>query len=119
MKVMMKTKDNGTMHRKAKRRHHIPLNISETNDEVRMAFLVPGYTREEIEITLEDGQLSISANIENKERDFLRKEYQKKSFERQLKIPARIDSESMKASLKNGILSLHMKKIQPKKINIQ
>ena len=119
MKVMMKTKDNGTSHKNAKTRSHIPMNISDTTDELRMDILLPGYSKDDIKIELEDGQLNLWANVQDGDQKYLRREYRTQTFERKFKIPSHIDTDSLEATMKNGILSLFMKKIKPRKIDIQ
>jgi len=118
MKMMMKRKDNGTIHKNARRGPHIPVNISETTDELRMEFLLPGYKKDEIKIEQEDGQLHLSARVQDEDQTYLRREYLKHSFERKFKMPAHIDTDSLRATMKNGILCLLMNRIKPRKIDI-
>lgn len=118
MIVMMKTKDNGTIRKNTRRGTHIPVNISENTDELRIEFLLPGYRKDEIKIEQEDGQLYLSADVQDGDQRYLSQEYSKQSFERKFKIPSHVDIDSLEATMKNGILSLLMKRIKPRKVDI-
>ena len=118
MRVMMKTKDNGTAPNHLRRGYRVPVNVWETAEELSLEFLIPGYKKDQIEIAVDDGYLHVSASAEKREVKYLRQEYRKHPFEQKFKLPSRIDTESLEASLKNGILSLRIEKIKPKKIDI-
>lgn len=118
MKVMMKTKDNGTAPNNLRRAYRVPVNVWQTAEEFSLEFLIPGYDKDQIEIAVDDGYLHVSAGVEKREVSYLRQEYRKHPFEQKFKLPSRIDTDSLEASLENGILNLRMKKIKPRKIDI-
>lgn len=96
----------------------------ETNFEIELA--VPGFSKDEIEVVLENDLLQVSAKkSEEKKEDkegYSRKEFSYNQFERKLQLPSNVDpSERVKAVYNNGILKLELRKIKeakatPKKI---
>lgn len=94
-----------------KRRTVPAANIKEEDTSFSIEVAVPGFSKEEIEVAIEEGYLKISAQkndeTEEKEEDYTRKEFSFKSFERSFKLPANIDeNEDVKATYENGILNL-------------
>jgi HSP20 family protein len=76
--------------------------------QVEMA--VAGFKPEEIDVTLDDGVLTVSGKSE------------KRQFTRSLLLPEHIDSENIEARVEHGLLTLVLNahpKAQPKKIAVQ
>lgn len=92
-------------------------NVTETETDFSLQLAVPGYDNNELNITIEDNVLSISAEIDaekNEERSFLRKEFRKTSFKRSFELPALSETEKIQASNSNGILTV----VIPKKAKV-
>ena len=92
------------------------LNIKETEGFFDIELSAPGFSKEDFEITVEDGYLNItaekSATEEEKEEDYTRKEFTYKSFERGLALPENVMEEEIKAKYINGILNFRLKKVE-------
>ncbi len=90
------------------------VNITENDEEFSLDFMVPGMKKEDFKINLENDVLTVSAELkeEKKEenRGYYRKEFSYGSFCRSFTLPESIDSENIKASYENGILTVGLPK---------
>lgn len=90
------------------------LNIKETEDNFEVELAAPGYSKEDFEVTIDDGCLNISAekssSNEEKDDDYNRKEFSYESFEKSLSLPDTVEQEDVKASYKHGILKFKLSK---------
>ena len=93
---------------------NIPVNISETDTAFKIQLVVPGYTKEEIGIELDNGKLSIvstepEANTDEAVKQH-KKEFEKVTFSKQFKLPKSVDVSKIEAKQENGILELVLAK---------
>ena len=96
------------------------VNVKETDASFEVALAVPGLTKEDFKLAVEDDRLTISAkqetqNEESNER-FTRKEFNFQSFERSFLLPDNVNSEAISASYENGILKVELPKVEPEVI---
>ena len=91
-------------------------DIIEHDDSFQIDMQLPGYAKEDVEVSIKDGYLTVSANhVENKdEKDksgkFIRKECYRGSCERSFYVGDYINSNNVKASFKDGMLTLTLPK---------
>src|SRR6056297_1750843 len=82
------------------------IDVSETENQFMITAELPGMSKDDISISLENGRLSISGerNFSNEEqgRTFHRVETQYGSFNRSFQLPDNISEESIKATYENG-----------------
>lgn len=78
----------------------------EEKDSYRLRLELPGFTREEVSLSLEKDQLTVTAQTE-------REEAFREQFERTYTLPEDVDPEEISAKLENGILDLTFKKLAP------
>jgi HSP20 family protein len=101
------------------------LDLYQNNDNVVVVVELPGMRKEEIEISLHDGTLTISgerttsssSNGENAERS----ERFSGKFRRSISLPTRVDSTKVSATYKDGILTVTLPKAEeakPKQIKV-
>lgn len=94
-------------------------NIKESDGEYSLDIEMPGYSKDQIKVSLDDGYLTVSAKKEQKEEDgkkrYLRKEITE-SCQRSYYVGDSVTQEQIKAKYDNGILSLTVPKSQPKQI---
>jgi HSP20 family protein len=102
------------------------INISETDNKLSIDVDIPGMNKEDINVNLENGTLTISGERKNKSeeegRTFHRVETRYGSFERSFQLPDNVDEESVEASYENGILTIDIDKKEEKvrkQINIK
>lgn len=117
----------------------IPVNLFETEDGIGLEFSLPGFSEDEINVTVADGVLTVSADAKHKsgsdegpdesdgngdaaaERRYTRREISRISLERSFRIGKEYDPESATASLSNGVLELTLSRLpeaEPKQIPI-
>ena len=90
-------------------------DIEETNDGYILNMNLAGVKKENVNISYDDGVLTISAklNEETKDKKFVVKERYQGEFKRSFEFDD-IDADNVKASLENGILTLNLKKVEIK-----
>ncbi|HPE64023.1 MAG TPA: Hsp20/alpha crystallin family protein [Methanothrix sp.] len=101
-------------------------DVLETDEEVVVKMDLPGMEKGEIEITVAEDVLEVKAErkVEKEEtkEDFYRKERSYSKFERSLKLPAEVKADESKANLKDGVLEIHLPKVEVtarKKVEIE
>lgn len=89
-------------------------DIREKDDKYLIDIDLPGYEKENIKIEVEDGYLTVNATIdtteESEDNNFVRKERFSGSCSRSFYVGDEVKSDEVKASFKNGILSLEIPK---------
>ena len=95
-------------------------DIKEKTDKYLIGIELPGYQKENIKIDVEDGYLTVHAEInsdneEKEEGDFVRRERYVGSCSRSFYVGNEVKSEDIKASFKNGILKIEVPKKEYKK----
>lgn len=103
---------------------YVPLtDIYETPDNYSLKMEVPGATRENIDIVMEDQELRITVKMAEEEEDKTLKyaEFGNRDFYRSFKVGNDIDRNGIEARLENGVLNILLnktEKVKPKKIQI-
>lgn len=94
-------------------------DIYETKDNYVFKLEVPGIAREDIKIELENNMLSIRGEKkeekEVKKENYHRIESYSGSFSRSFSLPRNVDVQKIEASMKDGVLELHLAKSEEKK----
>jgi len=99
-------------------------DVYETDTEVVVKCDIPGIEKKEnIQIQLDGQQLTIQATVEreekveNEKRRFYREERYYGQMSRTITLPHPVDETSAKATYKNGVLEIRLKKAQPPQQN--
>lgn len=99
--------------------HDLKTNIKETDSNYELDIEMPGYSKDQIKVSLENGYLTVSASKESKEEDnekhYVRKEISE-SCSRSYYVGDDVTQADIKAKYDNGILSVCVPKSQPKQI---
>lgn len=94
------------------------VDIKETPEAFLVEAELPGMNKDDVKVTVHDGVLSIQGerNIEedNQDRKHHRVERFYGSFLRRFTLPDNVDENSVKASFKDGLLTLTVRKAEPK-----
>lgn len=92
-------------------------NVLVEKDAYVIQLIVPGYSREEMNISLEKDILTVSAKPNGKETagKFQRKEFSPKPFARKFRLPDDIDQEALAANQENGVLQIRIPKTEAAK----
>lgn len=95
------------------------IDVSESADHVLVRAELPGVAPDEIEITFQDGVLTLSGEKRDEQRNeqdgWRMSERSFGSFKRSLAIAATIDESKISAEHKNGVLSVRLPKVEPVK----
>jgi HSP20 family protein len=96
------------------------VNIAENNDEYRIDVAAPGLNKADFKLNLENNVLTISASKEEKKEDenekYTCKEFNYSSFSRSFTLPESVDSEKISAEHKDGVLMIHVPKLEHAKV---
>ncbi len=102
------------------------VDIYETADTIVMKAELPGVTREDIQIQINDNTLTLKGERrfarDVQEESYLRIERAYGSFHRSFSLPASIQQEKIRALFKDGVLELTLPKAEsakPKPISIE
>ena len=95
------------------------VNVYEYDDKVGIIAEIPGLDKKDLKIEVEDGILIISGDKHGLFNDegakVLRRELKGSSFKRQFELGEQLDGEKVKASFKDGLLSVDIPKVEPTK----
>ena len=91
-------------------------DVRQTDDAVFVDLEIPGVAKDDIDVSLEDGVLKVSGQ-RNFQRDVEKETYQRVErlygqFSRSFRMPRHVDSAKVKASFKDGVLSLELPKAE-------
>lgn len=102
-----------------------PLDIAESENEIVVKVEVPGIAQKDIDITVHDGVLTVKGEkkVEREEKNLQwhRLERAYGSFARSLTLPNTVNHEDIKASYRDGVLTLTLAKreeTKPRQIKI-
>jgi len=90
------------------------MDVSETKEALTARLEVPGIDVKEIQILLQNGVLTVQGDkkkeLEEKDEKFYRMERTHGAFVRALRLPVPVDGAKVKATFKNGVLTILMPK---------
>lgn len=91
------------------------VDVYETDNEIKVVANVPGIEPENINVEVGDDYLSLSGRIEKEYKDekrgkVYRYEREFGEFRREFSLPSRVNKDGIKATAKNGVLSITLPK---------
>ncbi len=101
------------------------VDILEQTDTLLITADMPGVDEKSIDITIEEGVLTLRGSVElpeHKNESLLYHEYHVGSFERSFRLNQEIDVDKVEASVKNGVLTVVLpksEKAKPKVIQVK
>ncbi|MBX6391825.1 MAG: Hsp20/alpha crystallin family protein [Frankia sp.] len=101
-----------------------PVDIEETDDAFIVELDLPGVSRDDVTIDLRDNELVVYGEIRERERKGALRRQSRRcgQFEHRIALPGDVDAESVRASLRDGVLTLHCAKKEashPRRIEIE
>ncbi len=92
------------------------MNVKETDDHFELEIAAPGFNKKDFDVSIDNGILKIQAEnkeeMEKKEDDYTRKEFNYNSFYRSFTLPENVNADEMiDATYKRGILKLVLNKL--------
>jgi HSP20 family protein len=82
------------------------LEISETDNEVRLVAELPGMEEKDIELTLNEGMLTLKGEKKSESNGAVYSERWHGQFQRTVQLGPDVDPEKIKAEFKNGVLTV-------------
>jgi HSP20 family protein len=102
------------------------LDMHEGKDKLIVRAELPGMKREDIDVSLHDGSLSISGERKSEEKHECAEVYRAERFvgrfQRTVSLPAPVAADKVKAQYKDGVLTITLPKTEeakPKQIDVQ
>jgi HSP20 family protein len=96
-----------------------PVNILEREGDIEITVEMPGVDSKDVEVTIEDGVLSIKGERHFEEvsegETYHRVESSFGAFERRFTVPTSVDSGKIEAKFKNGVMALVLPKREESK----
>jgi len=90
------------------------VNILQAPEGYRIDVALPGYSKEDISMKVDNGLVTVSSQKEaeklSENSQFTRREFGLGTFERSFSIPKSIDTDKISAHFNNGILSIALPK---------
>lgn len=100
-----------------------PVDIYENQEEYLVIADMPAVTKKNLEINLDGDRLTLNGGTKEEILGTqLEREFQLFDYERIFQLPQTIDRGKVSAELKNGVLTLHLPKVEevkPRKIEIK
>lgn len=103
------------------------MNVIENKNSYRYEFAVPGFTKEDFDISIDGAYLAVNAKTSKESEEikdnYTRKEFSCSSFSRRFELPLNVNTEEVDAKYEEGILYIDLKKkdvrqLEKKRISI-
>lgn len=92
----------------------VSVDLADTDDAFEITADLPGYDREDIDLSVADRTVRISAerdeSTEDSDENYLRRERRRRSVSRSLSLPADVKEDEAGASYTNGVLTVTLPK---------
>ena len=93
------------------------VNVYEYDDKVGVVAEIPGLDKKDLSVEVEDGVLTISGDkhglFDDEGAKVIRRELKHSSFKRSFELGELLDGDNIKASIKDGLLSIDIPKTEP------
>lgn len=103
----------------------LPLDVTSTGEELVVEAALPGFRAEDVDITVEDGALTIRGDWKREQRDedgeTLVSEIRRGSVSRTMTLPTGLEPDKASASFEDGVLRLRIPRaeaVKPRQIRI-
>jgi HSP20 family protein len=103
----------------------LPLDVRMTGDELVVQAQLPGVKPEDVDVTVENGTLTISgatnSETRSEEQQFLVREIRHGSVSRTISLPEGLEADKANADFENGVLTLRIpraEQVKPRTIKI-
>jgi HSP20 family protein len=100
-----------------------PVDIFETEDALTVVADLPGVSKDDIDIRVEDGILTIKGKADyDRPSAFLREEFDLHGYYRQFQLSDDVDENKISAESKNGVVTITLpkaEKTKPKRIKVK
>ncbi|WP_458208508.1 archaeal heat shock protein Hsp14 [Haladaptatus sp. NG-SE-30] len=91
------------------------VDVADQDDQFVVTADVPGFEKDDIDITLQDNRLRISAEheseVEEGDEEYIRQERSQRSMRRTVTLPDPVDESNVSAQYQNGVLTVTLPKL--------
>ena len=100
------------------------IDVTESETEYRLDVDLPGVAKEDVDLDVKDGVLTIRGRVASRRPEDGKvhvQEYGVGDFERPIRLGDRIETDGIRAEHANGVLALHLPKVsaaRPRKIEL-
>ena len=113
-------------HRSVRKARIPAVDVTETDTAYQVKAELPGIRKEDLDVTVDDGVLTIKAeHNDNQEQtengQLIRQERSSEKFARSLRLGANVDEETITAEYRDGVLHITLpkaKEAQPRKVEV-
>jgi len=102
------------------------VDVSETDTDYHVSVELPGMSKDEVQVTIDQGRLTISGEKKEEHKEeranLLRVERSYGSFTRTIPLPSSVNEEAVEAEFKDGLLTIKLPKTEEargKKVEIK
>ena len=92
------------------------VDLVEHDEEFVVSVDLPGYERDDVDIQVTNHTLRIDAEreaaVDEAEENYIRRERRHESMQRSIQLPDEVDAENVAATMKNGVLTITMPKLE-------
>lgn len=105
--------------------YYVPrVDIYETEEELVVMAEMPGVRSEDVDLRYERGELMLHGRVPQREHSgqLLLREYDEGDFYRVFQVHESIDSSKIEASCRNGVLTIHLPKVEaarPRQVRVR
>jgi len=95
------------------------VDVIDRDNEVLVRAELPGVKKDDIEISATEDSVTIEGKVEHEDKEekgnYYRSELTRGTFSRTVALPGVVDSDNTKAKFDNGVLEIHMPKVEGSK----
>lgn len=86
------------------------VNIKENERDFELELFVPGRSKEDFNIEIDDAILTVSSEMEVSKENYTRREFNLSSFTRAFTLPESVATDKIEATYENGVLKFNLPK---------
>ena len=110
---------NGDRFEKQELTYSPATNVFESDTEIVLEILVPGYSKDQVELSVENNILIVKSKLvekeeneseESKSQKYSHVEFETRNFEKRFKLSEKLNQEKIEAEVNNGILKIILAK---------
>lgn len=98
----------------------IALDVVQNSDELVVSASVPGTTKDEIKVSVDDNVLTIRAEVKDSSSEetdsYLLRERRTGTYYRALRLPDTVDYDNAESTFKDGVLTIKLPKLESKRV---
>ncbi len=84
-------------------------NISKINQDYLIEMTVPGFSKNDIKMTLDGHKLIVTGNKEISDTKYIKREFNLNNFERAFTLPEHVNLNEIEASVNDGVLRINIR----------